>query len=111
MHHPGITEVLVVTTTVGNMDDALQLARRVVEARVAACVQVDAIAASVYRWEGQVCEEPEVRLTLKAAPAGEAALRAFLAANHPYEVPQLTWTRMHCTPEYGAWLASNASGA
>ena len=61
-------EILSVTTTVATLDDAKALARAIVEERLAACVQIDAIAASFSRWEGRLCEEPEVRLSIKTVP-------------------------------------------
>ena len=67
-------EVLSLSTTVGSEDDALRLARLLVAQRLAACVQVEAIHRSVYRWEGEVAEEPEWRLTAKTVPALRPAL-------------------------------------
>ena len=104
--HDDIREIVVMTTTVGAMEDASALARELVEQGLAACVQLDAIAASIYRWDGAVRQEPEVRLTIKSIPERLAALRDFVAGRHPYDLPQITWTTMACTPEYGAWVKS-----
>lgn len=80
--------LIVVTTTVGQVDDARRLARALVEQRLAACVQVSPIE-SCYRWNGEVCESPEYRLVLKTPdhlyPAVEQALRTL----HPYELPAI----------------------
>ena len=97
-------DLLTVTTTVGSRPDAEQLARAVVAARLAACAQLDAAVTSVYRWQGRVCEEAEVRLTFKTTAAAEPALRAFVAARHPYELPQYTCWRTEATPAYAAWV-------
>lgn len=96
--------ILTVTTTVGSRPDAEQLARAVVTARLAACAQLDAAVTSVYRWEGRVCEEAEVRLTFKTTVEAEPALRAFVAAHHPYELPQYACWRAEVTPAYAAWV-------
>ena len=97
-------EILTVTTAVGSRADAEQLARAVIAARLAACVQLDPGVVSVYRWEGKVCDEAEVRLTLKTVPEAEAALRAFLAAHHPYDLPQYASWRVTATPPYASWV-------
>lgn len=109
MQRPIFTEVLVVTTTVGNMDDALRIARLAVKKQFAACVQLESLAASVYRWEGKVCEEPEVRLTFKALSVEKENLLELVREHHPYELPQLTWTLMECSEDYGSWLVANSS--
>jgi periplasmic divalent cation tolerance protein len=97
-------DILTVTTTVGSMDDARRLARELVERRLAACVQLDAIAASFYRWEGQVREEPEVRLTVKTLPQARGALEAAFEELHPYDVPQFVAAVQSADAAYAAWV-------
>lgn len=97
-------DILTVTTTVGSLDDARRLARGLVEARLAACVQLDAIAASVYRWDSRVCEDAETRLTLKTVPARLEALQAFFAEHHPYDVPQFVALPCGASAAYGDWV-------
>ena len=97
-------EILSLTTTVGNAEDANQLARALVEARLAACVQVEEGLRSHYRWEGRVCDEPEVRLTAKTLVRLRPALEAFLAEHHPYEVPQLLWHPDDASAAYAEWV-------
>jgi periplasmic divalent cation tolerance protein len=47
-----------------------------------------------------------VRLTVKTLPEREAALQAFFAQHHPYELPQFTAVRMQASPDYFAWIRS-----
>ncbi len=96
--------ILVVTTTVGPGDAAAGLARAMVERRLAACVQIDPEITSFYRWKGELCEDREARLVVKTAPAREAALRAFLAEHHPYELPQFVAVTAAASPEYARWV-------
>jgi hypothetical protein len=51
----------IVYTTVGSLDDAKLLARALVDAKMAACVQLKDIV-SIYAWGGTVEEEKEVRV-------------------------------------------------
>jgi len=104
-----IPELCVVTTTVKSMEDATQLARQIVERQFAACVQLDAIAASVYSWEGKVCVEPEVRLTIKTIGAMLDTLESLFADAHPYEVPQFVVTRATGSKDYGNWVYANVA--
>ena len=64
----GETPYCLVLTTVPSEERAQTLAREIVEARLGACVQIDHIH-SVYRWDGQLCSEPECRLMIKTRNA------------------------------------------
>jgi periplasmic divalent cation tolerance protein len=97
-------DILAVTTTVGSMDDARRIARELVERRLAACVQLEAIAASVYRWDGQLREDAEVRLTIKTLPRLSDALAACFGELHPYEVPQFLAVVEQASAAYAHWV-------
>ena len=102
-------DVLSVTTTVGSLADARQLARGLVERRLAACVQLDEGVRSFYRWDGKLCDEGEVRLTIKTLPACESALLAFFAEHHPYDVPQFLAVTMRASEAYAQWAGSEVT--
>jgi periplasmic divalent cation tolerance protein len=103
-------DILSFSTTVDSMEVAQALARGLVERRLAACVQVDAGVQSHYRWEGRLCAEAEVRLTVKSLPALLPQLQAFLAEHHPYAVPQMLWQTMTAGPAYAQWLQGELAG-
>lgn len=98
-------QVLSISTTVGSLSAAQALARQLLAARLAACIQIDPEITSFYRWQGKLCEEPEMRLTIKTLPGCEAALAALFAEHHPYEVPQFLVARMNASPDYWQWMA------
>lgn len=82
------TPCCIVLTTVGSEADADDLARRIVLEGFGACVQVQAVK-SFYRWQGELCVEPEWRLHIKSTKGMYPALEAFIRANHRYEVPEI----------------------
>lgn len=96
-------DILTVTTTVGSLQDAQELARELVRSRLAACVQLDHGIRSFYRWEGKLCEDEEVRLVIKTLPQCEPALLALFAQHHPYEVPQFLAVTMRASQAYAGW--------
>jgi periplasmic divalent cation tolerance protein len=65
------------------------LARALVEARVAACVNVSAAVQSVYRWKGALESDAEVTLFIKLPAENMPRLRELIAREHPYELPEL----------------------
>jgi len=103
MQDPEEFDILSVTTTVGSAADAQALAREILSQRLAACVQIDLGVTSLYRWQGEQVEEPEVRLVIKTLPSCEAALLALFARHHPYELPQFLAVPMRASRAYGDW--------
>ena len=99
------------TTTVPTEAEAQGLARGLVEARLAACVQVEAGMQSHYRWKGALQAEPEVRLTIKTIPAARARVEDFIGRYHPYAVPQLLWQEQDASPAYAEWVRTEVAAA
>ena len=76
-------------TTVGNAGEGESLARLIVEAKLAACVQILPKMTSVYFWEGKVQTESEHLLLIKSLEEKFDELSAFIKQNHSYEVPEI----------------------
>jgi periplasmic divalent cation tolerance protein len=104
MQDPDELPVLSVTTTVGSLEAARALGRLIIDRKLAACVQLDPGVASLYRWQGALHDEPEVRLVIKTLPACEEALRVLFAKHHPYDLPQFLAIAMRASPAYGNWV-------
>lgn len=80
---------LVCLSTAPSTDVAEQLARALVERRLAACVSFVPGAKSLYRWKGDVCADNEIWMMIKTTPECWEALLAAWQNLHPYEVPEL----------------------
>ncbi len=65
------------------------LATALVEAGVAACVNVLPKITSIYRWKGEVAHDEEALLMIKTTAARFEDLRREVLARHPYELPEL----------------------
>lgn len=103
---------VLVLTTVGADFDALSLARALVDARLAACVNIVPAVHSVYRWEGRVADDAEQLLMIKTSEARIEELRAELLQRHPYDVPEFVVIPIRGTSEaYGAWLLESVAGS
>jgi len=79
--------VLVMTTLPADAD-AAAFARTLVEARLAACVNLLPPMESVYRWEGRVEQETERQLLLKTSRDRIPELWEQVRRLHPYDVPE-----------------------
>jgi periplasmic divalent cation tolerance protein len=97
---------IVVLTTVGTKQFANDLAQSIVNARLAACVQIQSVQ-SVYRWKGEVCSEPEWLLAIKTSDGRYAELEQHIRANHSYEMPEIVRVAIAGgSRDYLAWVGS-----
>src|SRR5690606_27534827 len=82
-----------------------ELARTLVEERLAACGNVVDGVRSVYRWEGAVEDEREALVTLHTRRSLVPEVVARVAALHPYDTPQvLAHAVVGADPRYRAWV-------
>ncbi len=80
---------IVVLVTAPDASKAAEIAKAAVEAGLAACGNVVPGLRSIYRWEGKLCDEPEVLLVLKTEARLFEALRAKVVSLHPYQCPEV----------------------
>ena len=78
----------IVTTAVGNRDDARRIARILLEEKLAACVQLLDME-SHYVWKGDTMRESEVMLLIKTRAALFDRVIARVKALHAYELPEI----------------------
>ena len=97
--------MLIVLTTTPNLAEAENLAEKIVEAKLAACVQILPEMKSVYFWEGAVRKEPEYLLLIKTLPEKYKDLETFIQTNHSYDVPEIAALSAEKDSEsYLAWM-------
>jgi periplasmic divalent cation tolerance protein len=102
-----MTDALVVLVTVPDPGTGAELARALVEERLAACGNVLPGLRSIYRWEGQLHDEAEALLVLKTTRARFEALREAVLRMHPYQVPEVIALPVEAgSAPYLAWLAA-----
>ena len=98
-------EVRVVLVTVPDLDAVIILARRAVEERLAACGNVIPGLTSVYRWDGEVQEDPEALVVFKTRRDAVENLRGRVEELHPYDVPEFVALSIsHGSDAYLRWV-------
>ncbi|MEM7765651.1 MAG: divalent-cation tolerance protein CutA [Pseudomonadota bacterium] len=97
---------LAVLTTIDDEIRARALASALVEQRLVACAQISRIE-SVYRWDGDVVQEPEYRLLLKTTEARYPELEHAIGQLHPYETPAImALPAEKLEAAFGNWVVS-----
>jgi len=83
-----VTDIVIVLTTAPADARADELARQLVDERLAACVNVSQPMVSVYRWKGQLERETERQIVIKTTRDRLAALETRLRQIHSYDLPE-----------------------
>lgn len=84
---------------------AQELARTLVTERLAGGVNILPGIQSIYRWDGEVAEDPESLLLIKTVGEQYPALEARIKSLHPYEVPEIVALPFdRASPEFQSWL-------
>ncbi len=103
-------QVLLVVSTLPDEDSAKELAAALVESRLAACVNVLAPCASVYRWQGTVENAVEIPVLIKTTARQYDELESMLRARHPYELPEIVAVPVsHGLPDYLDWVVAQTT--
>ena len=104
------SKLLVVITSLPDMEAAKGLARSLVEQNLVACVQISEGVHSIYRWEGKICEEREVLLSAKTTKAKWIEVSTFIKNAHPYDLPEiLAISPAQYEEQYGKWVESEVN--
>jgi periplasmic divalent cation tolerance protein len=86
-------------------EQAEEIARALVEEKLAACVNVVPRVTSIYRWEGKIERAVESTLLVKTRRALVEVLTAAVKARHPYTVPEVVAVPIDGTLGNAAYLA------
>ena len=80
-------QTLFVYVTHPDREEAKQLACLCLEKKLIGCANIFSPVASLYRWEGKICEDEEWVLILKTDERHYSQLEELIAANHPASCP------------------------
>jgi len=108
-----MTDKIVVLVTCGSLKEGRRIARALVEARLAACVNLlRTPVESIYRWKGNVDAAKEFLLIVKTSRARFAALETAVKRVHSYDVPEIIALPIEKgSRDYLAWLAESVRPA
>lgn len=107
-----MTDKIVVLSTCASAAEAERLARRLIDERLAACVNVISPVRSFYRWKGAVEDSAEWLLIIKSSRELFASLSAALESAHSYELPEIiALPVIEGSQNYLSWIERELSRA
>jgi periplasmic divalent cation tolerance protein len=106
-----VSDLLIVMTTI-TAQRADELARALVDERLAACVNVHGPMHSTYRWQGRIEREVEHQVFIKTTATRLSELEVRLRQLHPYELPEFIVLKPEtASAAYAAWVRGETQEA
>ncbi|MFK7794062.1 MAG: divalent-cation tolerance protein CutA [Gammaproteobacteria bacterium] len=103
-------KMLLVMTTIPDIDKGKLLARQIIEERLVACCNIVPGMTSIYRWKDELCEDQECLLVMKTLKTRYTQLSKFILQQHPYDTPELIALPItQSTEEYLSWVTKETS--
>jgi periplasmic divalent cation tolerance protein len=100
--------VMSVYAIFADADEAERIGRKMVEERLAACINILGPVRSIYRWKGAVETSDEVAVIFKTSDERAGLLITRVAALHSYDVPCITgWPIAKILGAYADWVEDN----
>jgi len=94
-----------VSITGPDADTLAIITRHLVDAQLAACGNIIPAIRSIYRWQGQVEDEPEAYVLLHTQAQHVPAIIERVNAEHPYDTVQILATEItDADPAYRRWI-------
>lgn len=98
-------EPILIITNLPDRASAMSLARKLIDERLAACVNVLADCTSVYRWQEKSETATEVPILIKTLEQNYPRLEQLVRSMHPYELPELIAVPISKgLPDYLKWI-------
>jgi periplasmic divalent cation tolerance protein len=100
-----VTNKVVILVTAGKLAEAKRIGKHLIEANLAACVNITQPVRSIYRWEGRIAQDQEVLMVIKSTRELFPNVRTAVCKLHSYANPEII-----CLPivdgaeEYLAWI-------
>ena len=101
-----MNKILLLITTVPNKLLAEQIAKELIERKLAACVSIKEIK-SIYNWRGNIEENKEFEITIKSLPEILNELTQILKEKITYEVPELIYKIFDSENSYFQWITDS----
>ena len=99
------SEIMVVLVTTSSEEEAVAIAKTIVEESLAACANLIPQARSIYSWQDKVCDETETLMIIKTRAELFEKLSRRVNELHSYDTPEIIGMKVDVgSPEYIDWV-------
>jgi periplasmic divalent cation tolerance protein len=103
-----MSDVRLVFMTAPDEALAAQIAEALIAQELVACANILPGIRSLYRWEGEVCDDPEVLVIFKTLEGKVPLVTERIQALHPYDCPEVVSIAVDGgSPAYLAWVGAS----
>ena len=107
-----MTDKVIIFVTAASRREGKKIARHLVEAKLAACVNILQPMESIYLWEGKIADEREVLLIIKSSRELFAEIKAEISRIHSYRTPEIiSLPIIDGSRNYLQWLSDSVKPA
>ncbi len=107
-----VTDNVVIMVTASSRRECRKIARRLIEEKLAACVNITQPIQSVYRWEGKVQQSKEFLLFIKTRRELFPQVKTEIALIHSYHTPEIICLPIiDGSPNYLQWIRDSVCPA
>ena len=107
-----MTDKVVILVTVTSKKECRKIAKHLVEAKLAACVNITQHIESIYRWEGQIAHDREFQLFIKSTLNLFPEIEAAISKVHSYQTPEIVCLPiMEGSRNYLQWVGDSVKPA
>ncbi len=100
-----MTDKVVIMVTAANRRECRRIARRLIEEKLAACVNITQPIQSVYRWEGKIESSKEYLMFIKSKRDLFPQIKTEISIIHSYHTPEIICLPIiDGSPNYLQWI-------
>jgi periplasmic divalent cation tolerance protein len=100
--------IIIVFCTIDDASKAAEIARTLIEEKLAPCANIIPTVRSIYRWKGTIHDEGESLIVIKTQKSLFHRLEKKIRSLHPYEVPEIiAFDMTDAGDDYLEWLFEN----
>ena len=98
-------EFIVIYCTVPNKKEGKEIAKKLIEKKLVACVNIVDKIESIFSWDGELCEETEALMIIKTKKELFDKVNAMIQGLHSYNVPEVIAIPMvEADEQYLKWI-------
>ena len=106
-----MAELIQIITTTDSDIEAFEIGKALIEARLAACVNIQGPIKSIYRWDGKLDKTMEWQCIIKTDASLFSEVEKFILSKHSYEIPEIIAVPiLDANQSYQDWVEEELEG-